>query len=280
MTYLFRDPVHELTLRASASVPPHAWVAAFIGAKLLLVRRDGQLTLPEHHELVRAFPELSVIAVGKQAARPLAVAEEIIGGDLPFAFEAHAARALLFMVEEPMLSVALVAQQLAHFHTHHRFCGKCATPTVAHPKDVGRRCPRCERDLYPAVAPCMITLVHDGPRILLTRAPRFPKGMYGLSAGFVEAGESLEACVHREVKEETGLSVTDVRYVASQPWPLPSQLMVGFTARLAGGELKVDEDELEEAAFFDVDALPGLPPPTSIARYLVDRFVEEHRRAR
>jgi NAD+ diphosphatase len=126
----------------------------------------------------------------------------------------------------------------------------------------------------------MITLVHDGPRILLTRAPHFPKGMYGLSAGFVEAGESLEACVHREVKEETGLTVTDVRYVASQPWPLPSQLMVGFFAKLTGGELTVDLAELEEAAFFDVDALPGLPPPASIARYLVDRYLEEHRGAR
>jgi NAD+ diphosphatase len=281
MTYLFRDPVEGLTLGASSRVPPHAWVAAFFGEKLLMVRREGQLALPEHHELAGSFPGLSFVGVGAQAGRPIAVAEEITsGGDLPPGLEAHGARSLLFLVEEPLLGVALVAQQLAHFHAHHRFCGRCGSPTVAHPRDVGRRCPRCERDLYPSVAPCMITLVHDGPRILLTRAPRFPKGMYGLAAGFVEAGESLEACVHREVKEETGLAVTDVRYVASQPWPLPSQLMVGFYARLAGGELKVDEDELEEASFFDVESLPGLPPPTSIARYLVDRYVEEHRRAR
>lgn len=107
----------------------------------------------------------------------------------------------------------------------------------------------------------------------MTRQARFPAGMYGLVAGFVEPGETLEACVAREVHEETGVDIADIAYFGSQPWPFPHQIMVGFTARYTGGELRVDTRELEDARWFHRDALPLLPPPLSIARKLIDAWL-------
>jgi NAD+ diphosphatase len=107
----------------------------------------------------------------------------------------------------------------------------------------------------------------------LTRGHHFPDGFYGVLAGFVEAGESLEEAVTREIQEEVGLTVTDVRYFGSQPWPFPHQLMIGFTARWAAGEIRVDPQELADAAWFTRDSLPQIPPRMSIARRLIDAFL-------
>jgi NAD+ diphosphatase len=121
----------------------------------------------------------------------------------------------------------------------------------------------------------MICLVHDGAdRVLLARQPIWPTGRYSVLAGFVEAGESLEACVRREVGEETGLEVDAIEYQGSQPWPFPHQLMVGFFARYAGGEVVLRDGELEDARWFEPGALPTLPPRLSIARSLIEHFLQ------
>ncbi|MBK6519593.1 MAG: NAD(+) diphosphatase [Polyangiaceae bacterium] len=212
--------------------------------------------------------------LGTLDGRPCIVGVAATDHPLPEGLAAKSLRRLFGELDLPVLGVAAIAAQHAHFLLTHQRCGECGRPLE--PK-LGERCVRCsacERDVYPPVAPCVIVLVHDGPRILLTRQPRFPPGMYGLVAGFVEPGESLEACAHREILEEVGLEVTDLRYVASQPWPFPSQLMVGMTARYLRGELTVDTSELEDARWFEVGALPAMPPPFSIARHLIDLYVE------
>ena len=140
-----------------------------------------------------------------------------------------------------------------------------------------RRCGACGHVVYPRVSPCIIVLVHDGPRMLLTRQASWPVGRYGLVAGFVEAGEALEACVRREVAEETGLDVDEVTYLGSQPWPFPHQLMVGFFARYAGGEVALRDGELEDARWFEAGSLPALPPRLSIARSLIEHFLQRGR---
>jgi NAD+ diphosphatase len=171
-----------------------------------------------------------------------------------------------------VLSLGGIALQALHWERMSRHCPCCGKPAAAIEGESGRRCPDCKTEHYPSLHPAVIVLVRDGDRVLLTRKSFWPPRRYGLVAGFVDRGESLEEAVRREVREETGVEIRDIRYVASQYWPFPSQLMIGFTARYAGGELTVDHGELDDARWFTVQELPDLPPPMSIARYIIDRF--------
>ena len=171
------------------------------------------------------------------------------------------------------LEVAMTAYQIQYWDKHYRFCHACGAPIEMKPAERAKRCEPCARDFYPPVVPAVIVRVQRGDAILMTRAPHFPSKMYGLVAGFLEPGETLEQCVAREIREETGIVVRDVRYFGSQPWPFPHQVMVGFTAEHASGEIVVDKTELEEAEWFKRDAMPQLPPPFSIARALIDDWL-------
>ena len=182
-------------------------------------------------------------------------------------------RTLYGLVPESQWLAAGVAFQLANWADDSRFCPRTGDRTQLKSGEWAMECPSCGLLQYPRVHPCVIVLVHDGDRILMTRQSSWPVGRYGLVAGFVEAGESLEQCLVREVREETGVRVDDLRYFSSQPWPFPHQLMTGFTARYAGGDLSIDRSELEDAAWFAVDKLPILPPPLSIARRIIDAHV-------
>lgn len=157
---------------------------------------------------------------------------------------------------------------------NHRFCGKCAARTVPAKTDIGLACPACGARFFPQIAPAVIVLVTRGERILLAHNRQFTNGMYGLAAGFVEAGESAEDAVTRELMEEVGISVKNVTYVRSQSWPFPNSLMLGFRAEYASGELRPDGKELDDAGWFSHDALPMIPPPGSIARTLIDEWLE------
>jgi len=180
-----------------------------------------------------------------------------------------------------MFGLAGRAKQIAHWDRDHQFCGRCATPMTAMAHERAKRCPACGLTNYPRLSPAMIVAVTctgaDGvERILLARNHRFPAGRYSVVAGFVEPGESLEDCVRREVREEVGVEVAEIRYFGSQPWPFPNSLMVGFTARYASGEIHVEEAEIAEARWFTADALPQVPPKISIARQLIDWFVAQN----
>ena len=172
------------------------------------------------------------------------------------------------------------AVQLVEWGRTHRFCGRCGTPTEPAPGERAMRCPACGLAAFPRLAPAMITLVtrgDDGPdqEALLARGVQWPIPMYSCLAGFVEPGESLEGAVVREVREEVGLTVGDVRYRGSQPWPFPHSLMIGFRARYVSGELVLDATEIAEAAWYRRDDLPMIPPGISIARRLIDEWVAE-----
>ncbi|WP_300159359.1 NAD(+) diphosphatase [Solidesulfovibrio sp.] len=180
------------------------------------------------------------------------------------------------LLDEKLLSLAGIARQVLHWRDRSRICPACGGAPREIAGSFGARCPTCAREYYPRLHPAVIVLIRRGEEYLLTRKPGWPAGQYGMVAGFVEFAESFEECVVREVAEETGLAVTDIRYVGSQNWPFPSQIMAGFTARWAGGELVVDTTELESAAWFSVKNPPlVLPPPTSIARFIVDRCAPE-----
>jgi NAD+ diphosphatase len=166
---------------------------------------------------------------------------------------------------------------LLNWHRRHRFCANCGAATHAALAGHVRRCPRCGAEHHPRTDPVVIMLVTDGDRALLGRQPTWPAGRYSALAGFVEPGESLEEAVAREVREESGVRVSDVRYRSSQPWPFPVSLMLGFTAAWAGGDPAVGDGELEDVRWFDraelADGDVGLPPPQAIARRLIDGWL-------
>jgi NAD+ diphosphatase len=183
------------------------------------------------------------------------------------------------LVPEPLMALAGRALQIVDWDRTHQFCGACASPTVPHDKARARVCRNhdCALELYPRIAPAVIMLVERGDEVLLARSPHFPPGIYSALAGFVDPGESLEAAVHREVFEETGIRIQNVRYFGSQPWPFPHSLMVAFVADYASGEIVADGDEIEDARFFPCDALPEtFRSRISISRWLLDDFLLRH----
>ena len=185
--------------------------------------------------------------------------------------------ALWGTVDDVVWTAAGRAVQLVEWERTHRYCGRCAAPTETMAGERARRCPGCGLLAFPRLAPAMIVLVtRDGGReALLARGTRFPIPMWSCLAGFVEPGETLEAAVHREVREEVGIEVDDVRYWGSQPWPFPHSLMLGFRASWAAGELALDPTEIADAGWYTRDDLPPIPPAMSIARRLIDDWVAE-----
>lgn len=172
------------------------------------------------------------------------------------------------------------AVQLTEWARTHRFCGRCGTPTVHSDNDRSMKCPSCNLLAYPRLAPAMITLVTKGEpgpdqEVLLARGVQFRAPMYSCLAGFVEAGESLEQAVIREVFEEVGVHVGNVDYRGSQPWPFPHSLMIGFRAEWESGDIVCDPTEIVDAQWYTRDALPPIPPAISIARKLIDAWLAE-----
>ena len=183
--------------------------------------------------------------------------------------EAPTLRALLAEGPDDLAQAAGRAAQLLDWEATHRFCGTCGTANERSPRELVRVCPGCGAATYPRISPAVIMAVRRGDEVLLARRAGMRASFWSVLAGFVEPGETLEQAVAREVGEEAGVEVEDVRYVGSQPWPFPSQLMIGFRARYAGGELRIDETELAEAAWFGREELPPIPPPFTIANRLI-----------
>lgn len=174
-----------------------------------------------------------------------------------------------------LLSLAGVGNAILHWEKTSRCCDNCGGKMIRLSGEWGKRCESCTAQHYPRIHPCVIVLVRRGKELLLVRKPEWAPGRFGLVAGFVEFGENLEQCVEREVREETGLEVRNIRYLGSQSWPFPSQLMTGFSADYAGGELKFQDAELVEGGWYAAENLPQLPARRSIARWLIDTAVED-----
>ncbi|MDR1446617.1 MAG: NAD(+) diphosphatase [Treponema sp.] len=165
----------------------------------------------------------------------------------------------------------LRAYHAAQWRMDSRFCGCCGEKNTDAPDEFARLCPVCGRREYPRISPAVITIIiNDRDEALLAHNKKFSQGMYSLIAGFNEAGESLEDTVTREILEEVGIEVRDIRYITSQPWPFPNSLMLGFTCRHAGGSIRPDGIEIEDARWFNRDNLPPLPGYGSVSRYLIE----------
>ena len=166
------------------------------------------------------------------------------------------------------------ASQILYWDEHSRYCPTCGVKTVQQ-TPIMKKCPQCGLEMYPPIATAIIVLIQRGDEILLVHNRAFKRDYYGLVAGFLEAGENLEECVRREVMEETGLTIKNLRYFGSQTWPYPSGLMVGFTAEYESGTIKLQEDELTAGAFYRKDNMPHIPQKMSIARKLIDWWLEK-----
>lgn len=171
-----------------------------------------------------------------------------------------------------LLSLGGLSRQVLHWEGNSRFCSKCGTGMTRLAGEWGKQCPDCGAHHFPHIHPCVIVVVRRPGEVLLARKPEWPTGRYSLVAGFLDFAECLEEAVEREVMEETGIKIDNIRYIGSQGWPFPSQLMAGFVADYVSGEVKVEEKELEDAGWYSVDDLPLLPPKRSIARYLIDTY--------
>jgi NAD+ diphosphatase len=167
-------------------------------------------------------------------------------------------------------SLAGRAVQIVDWYRSHQFCGRCGQPAVEHHRDRAMVCKDCKIHNYPRLSPSIIVLIHKGDQVLLARGQRFPEGMYSTLAGFVEPGESIEETLIREVKEEVGVSVKNLEYHGSQPWPFPNSLMLGFHAEYDSGEIVLQEEEIADAQWFDCAQLPSIPGKVAISRWLID----------
>ena len=187
-------------------------------------------------------------------------------------------RSLFSSLENGLFELALLGVHLVEWDKTYRFCCKCRAELVSRQDIRAKECPECGRLEFPRLSPAIIVLIEKDDTLLLARSPRFAGEFFSVLAGFVEPGESLEAAVHREVMEETGIAVTNVNYFGSQPWPFPDSLMIGFTAQYESGDIRVDGEEIIEAGWFRADSLPKVPGKLSIARKLIDFFLEKHSR--
>jgi len=265
---MLMTPANFVPLQARPPELP-ARLFVFRGQELLV--RDADQELPDESACAALGIDTGMLLpVGRLDVAYCATAW--IAGDAP-APPGHAfsgLRRLFGVLDEALLAVAGRALQIAEWSRTNRYCGACGGPMRAVEGERCFRCPACAQLSYPRIAPAMMTLVRRGESILLARHAASPAARFTALAGFVEAGESIEDAVHREVFEEVGLRVRDLRYFGSQFWPFPHSLMIAFTAEYAGGELAVDRCEIAEARWIGpADPLPEIPPPLSIAAALI-----------
>ncbi|NLV27204.1 MAG: NAD(+) diphosphatase [Methanomicrobiales archaeon] len=193
---------------------------------------------------------------------------------LPDGWELSPVRELSGQVLDTDMAIAAYAVRILDFDRSHSFCGSCGAKTRPLTTERARICTECSRIVYPRISPAIIVLIKKGEEILLARSPRFPSDFFSILAGFNEPGENLEQTVHREVGEEVGITVRNLRYFGSEPWPFPDSLMVGFVADYAGGEIQIDNQEIIEAGWFTRDNLPSHPKNASISGLLIEAWIQ------
>jgi NAD+ diphosphatase len=265
-------------LRVTEPATPLAWCLAFV---------DGKFVLPDGGELQpQPFLAFEAPASSRHYLGRLGGFDCWALGlpQVPEGWQAVPLRTAMLQFPAALMGAAARASMVLEWDRAHRYCGVCGTPTQPQVHERSRKCPACGHVAYPRLSPAMMALVWRGAgasaELLLARSPHYAKGMFSALAGFVEPGESIEDCIHREVAEEVGVRVSNLRYYGSQSWPFPHSLMVAYTAEWAGGEIVPQEDEIEAAGWFGIDALPGIPPRLSIAGHLIRDTVEALRAAR
>jgi NAD+ diphosphatase len=253
------------------------WWFIYSGFRLLVQLSDGNTAIP----IMKRPEDLGLkivrpVYLGKFRECPCYAAEGEVAGPAPAGLQFQDLRSLFGRIEEVLFKVALTAVHLVEWDKNCQFCGRCRSALNDRRDMRAKECESCGRLEFPRLSPAIIVSVEKEDKLLLARSARFTGEFFSVLAGFVEPGESLEEAVRREVMEETGIRVKDIAYFGSQPWPFPESLMIGFTAQYESGDIKIDGEEIVEAGWYRASELPRIPGPVSIARRLIDFFVEKH----
>jgi NAD+ diphosphatase len=249
--------------------------------KSALLVRDN--TAEEQSLLTGELPAWSTVTgdatvIGLWQGRPLRVQRLAATFEVPDGFALMPFQGVDARLDLQLSTLAGLGAQILHWQRFSRYCSGCAAELAPIAGTWGRRCPSCNAEHFPHIHPCVIVLIRDHDRFLLVRNAAWPEGRFSLVAGFLDLGESLEECVRREIREESGVEVSNIRYVGSQAWPFPSQLMVGFTADYAGGEPQADGVEIAETAWFTSETLPLTPGNIrSISRWIMQQYGRPHK---
>ena len=235
---------------------------------------DGTYTIPLQEESPLPLKPWTVVMnitpLGETEVKAFSIDTPVVGHQK---YEMCPLRQSYYKLPIELYLKAGKCAELLYWDRNTRFCGVCGGPMKFH-TDISKRCENCGKEVWPQLATAIIVLIHRGDEVLLARGRNFKSDFYGLIAGFVETGETLEEAVRREVMEETGISIKNIRYFGSQPWPYPSGLMVGFNADYESGELHVQREELKKAGWFHRNHLPKIPEKLSIARKLIDNWLD------
>jgi NAD+ diphosphatase len=269
----------ENRLIPSVETPPKklepAWWFLFMSDKMMVAEADEKISVPCFTNPAELGLEpIREWYLGTLAGRHCYCAEISETSSVPPKMAFRGLRYLYGRLEEFLHRIAMKAVHIIDWDRTTRYCGYCGMGMIRSRGMIAKECPCCELLIFPRISPAVIVLVERDNRVLLARVKRFTSELYSVLAGFVEPGETLEEAVQREIEEEVGIRVKNIRYFGSQPWPFPDSLMIGFTAEYESGEIKVDEAEIVNAGWFDPERLPIIPGKISIARKLIDWFVE------
>ena len=244
----------------------------FFNDQLLLQKKGETYTIP--YSINPPVPVKNVLEVSLLEDMPACTASVDTPLEETAEYLPMGLRASYDYLDPILHKIAGKAYELIYWDQHSRFCPSCGTKTVMQ-TTISKQCPNCKYEIYPVVSPAILVLIRKGDAILLVHARNFRGSFYGLVAGFLETGETLEECVRREVMEETGLEINNITYFGNQPWPYPSNLMVGFIADYVSGTIRLQDEELSEGAFFTKDKLPEFPRKLSLARKMIDWWLEQ-----
>jgi len=246
------------------------------GKKLLVNAKNGRPSIPVFADISKSgFTPLRKHHLGTYRKQHCYAAEIEETAEIPETMALQNIWGMFGYLDKHLFKVTLKAFHILNWDRNEQFCVQCGSKTENKSDERAKRCPVCGYISFMRISPAVIVLVSQGDRILLARSHRFKDEMYSVLAGFVEPGETLEDTIKREISEEVGIDVKDIRYFGSQPWPFPDSLMIAFTAQYAGGDIRIDESEIVDARWFDCNNLPPIPGKISIARSMIDWFVKK-----
>lgn len=251
-----------------------SWWFIFYKDQLLLQKQNDLYSIPcSEHSPTCILPETIIHQISTLNGHPCKAISIDQQPEKSDEYVMNGLRESYDLIPLKQYQMAGKAAEILHWDRNSRFCPVCGTK-MEQKEDIMKKCPQCGNEMYPSISTAVLVLVRKDDKLLLVHARNFKGTFSSLVAGFLETGETLEECVAREVKEETGLDVKNITYFANQPWPYPSGLMVGFIADYAGGELMLQDEELSAGAFYTRDNLPELPRKLSLARKMIDWWIE------